>query len=142
MPARRYPTYRWFTTTYTKLMSNRWSCGIRHTTYVERCTNPWQKETSTMANVKQSPTTSNLSDILTQILDKGIVIDLWARLSLLGTEILSLEARVVVASVETYLSYAEAIGLTRLVAAPAAAAIAAPAADIAVSELEIIVPAA
>ena len=95
-----------------------------------------------MANVKQSPSTSNLSDILTQILDKGIVIDLWARLSLLGTEILSLEARVVVASVETYLSYAEAIGLTRLVAAPAAAAIAAPAADIAVSELEIIVPAA
>ena len=100
------------------------------------------KETSTMANVKQSPTTSNLSDILTQILDKGIVIDVWARLSLLGTEILSLEARVVVASVETYLSYAEVIGLTRLVAAPAAAAIAAPAADIAVSELEVIVPAA
>ncbi len=87
-----------------------------------------------MANVKQSPTTSNLSDILTQILDKGIVIDLWARLSLLGTEILSLEARVVVASVETYLSYAEAIGLTKLAAAAAA--------DIAVSELEIIVPAA
>ncbi len=57
-------------------------------------------------------------------------------------EPVSLEARVVVASVETYLSYAEAIGLTRLVAAPAAAAIAAPAADIAVSELEIIVPAA
>jgi len=95
-----------------------------------------------MANIKQSPTTSNLSDILTQILDKGIVIDVWARLSLLGTEILSLEARVVVASVETYLSYAEVIGLTRLVAAPAAAAIAAPAADIAVSELEVIVPAA
>ncbi len=93
-----------------------------------------------MGNVKQSPSTSNLSDILTQILDKGIVIDLWARLSLLGTEILSLEARVVVASVETYLCYAEAIG--RLVAAPAAAAIAAPAAEIAVSGLEITIPAA
>jgi hypothetical protein len=90
-----------------------------------------------MTNVKQSPNTSNLSDILTQILDKGIVVDVWARVLLLGTEILRLEARVVVASVETYLGYAEAIGLTRLVAAPAAAVIAAPAADIAASEVEI-----
>ncbi len=53
------------------------------------------------------------------ILDKGIVIDAWARISVVGIEILTIEARVVVASVETYLRYAEAIGTTALAAAPA-----------------------
>ena len=52
-------------------------------------------------------------------MDKGIVVDAWVRLSLVGIEILALEARVVVASVETYLKYAEAIGLTASAAAPA-----------------------
>jgi len=52
------------------------------------------------------------------ILDKGIVIDAWARVSVVGIEILTIEARVVVASVETYLRYAEAIGLTQLAAPP------------------------
>jgi len=47
------------------------------------------------------------------------VVDAWVRLSLVGIEILALEARVVVASVETYLKYAEAIGLTATAAAPA-----------------------
>src|SRR5712692_1337181 len=83
-----------------------------------------------MAKVQVSTNSANLADIVGAILDKGIVIDLWVKLLLLGTEILRLEARVVVASVETYLTYAEAIGLTRLVAAPAAAAIAAPGLDI------------
>jgi len=83
-----------------------------------------------MAKIKASTDTNNLADIIGVILDKGIVIDLWVKLLLLGTEILRLEARVVVASVETYLMYAEAIGLTRLVAAPAPAAIAAPGLDI------------
>ncbi len=83
-----------------------------------------------MAKVQVSTNSANLADILGAILDKGIVIDVWAKLLLLGTEILRLEARVVVASVETYLAYAGAIGLTRLVAAPAAAAIAAPGPDI------------
>jgi gas vesicle structural protein len=93
-----------------------------------------------MARLRQATSTSNLSDIVGQILDKGIVIDLWAKLLLLGTEILSLEARVVVASVETYLRYAEAIGLTRLTA-PVTAAIAAPAPDLSVQGLEISMPA-
>jgi gas vesicle structural protein len=44
------------------------------------------------------------------ILDKGIVIDAWTRVSVLGLELLTIEARVVVASVDTYLRYAEAIG--------------------------------
>jgi hypothetical protein len=55
---------------------------------------------------------SGLAEVLDRILDKGIVIDAWVRVSLLGLEILTVEARVVIAGVETYLKYAEAIGLT------------------------------
>ena len=50
--------------------------------------------------------------VIDRILDKGVVVDAWVRVSLVGIEILAIEARVVVASVETYLKYAEAIGLT------------------------------
>jgi gas vesicle structural protein len=53
-----------------------------------------------------------LDEVLDRILDKGIVIDAWVRVSLLGLEVLTVEARVVIAGVETYLKYAEAIGLT------------------------------
>jgi gas vesicle structural protein len=63
-----------------------------------------------------------LVEVLDRVLDKGIVVDVWARVSLVGIEILAVEARVVVASVETYLKYAEAVGLTAAPeAAPAAA---------------------
>ena len=55
---------------------------------------------------------SGLAEVLDRILDKGLVLDAWVRVSLLGLEILTVEARVVIASVETYLKYAEAIGLT------------------------------
>jgi hypothetical protein len=68
-----------------------------------------------MVQTSQSP----LVEIVDRILDKGIVVDLWARLSLVGIELLSLEARIIVSSVETYLSYAEAIGLTATAALPA-----------------------
>src|ERR687895_740493 len=61
---------------------------------------------------------SSLAELLNVILDKGIVIDAWARVSVVGIEILTIEARVVVASVETYLRYAEAIGLTPLASPP------------------------
>jgi len=57
-----------------------------------------------------------LAAVIDRILDKGIVIDAWVRISLVGIEILTIEARVVIASVETWLKYAEAVGLT----APAA----------------------
>ena len=50
---------------------------------------------------------------------KGVVVDIWAKVSLVGIELLSVEARIVIASVETYLKYAEAIGLTATAAAPA-----------------------
>jgi hypothetical protein len=59
---------------------------------------------------------SGLAEVLDRILDKGLVLDAWVRVSLLGLEILTVEARVVLAGVETYLKYAEAVGLT----APAA----------------------
>jgi hypothetical protein len=55
---------------------------------------------------------SGLAEVLDRILDKGLVLDAWVRVSLLGLEILTIEARVVLAGVETYLKYAEAIGLT------------------------------
>lgn len=69
--------------------------------------------------VQKSMASSSLAEVIDRILDKGIVIDAWARLSLVGIEFLSLEARVVVAGVETYLKYAEAIGLTATAAQPA-----------------------
>jgi len=67
--------------------------------------------------VEKAAASASLAEVVDRILDKGIVIDAWVRISLVGIEILTVEARVVVASVETYLKYAEAIGLT----APAAA---------------------
>jgi gas vesicle structural protein len=69
--------------------------------------------------VEKSVASSSLSETINAILDKGIVIDAWVRVSVVGIEILALEARVVVASVETYLKYAEAIGLTAAAAEPA-----------------------
>ena len=61
---------------------------------------------------------SGLADVLNVILEKGIVIDAWVRVSIIGIEILTIELRAVIASVDTYLRYAEAIGLTALAAAP------------------------
>lgn len=61
---------------------------------------------------------SGLAEVLAVILEKGIVVDAWVRLSIIGIEILTLEIRAVIASVDTYLRYAEAIGLTSLAAAP------------------------
>lgn len=72
-----------------------------------------------MAKVMKSTDSSGLAEVVDRILDKGIVIDVWAKVSLVGIELLSIEARVVVASVETYLKYAEAIGLTSSAAVPA-----------------------
>jgi hypothetical protein len=69
--------------------------------------------------VEKTIASTSLAEVVDRILDKGIVIDAWARVSLVGIELLAVEARVVVASVETYLKYAEAIGLTATAAAPA-----------------------
>jgi gas vesicle structural protein len=69
--------------------------------------------------VEKAIGSTSLAEVIDRILDKGIVVDAWVRLSVVGIEILALEARVVVASVETYLKYAEAIGLTATAASPA-----------------------
>lgn len=55
------------------------------------------------------PSSSGLADVVELILDKGLVIDAFARVSVIGIEILTVEARVVVASIDTYLRYAEAM---------------------------------
>jgi len=68
--------------------------------------------------VEKAIASSSLVEVIDRVLDKGIVVDAWARVSLVGIEILAIEARVVVAGVDTFLKYAEAIGLTPL-AAPA-----------------------
>jgi len=62
--------------------------------------------------VEKSMASSSLVEFVDRILDKGIVVDAWVRVSLVGIELLTVEARVVVASVDTFLKYAEAIGLT------------------------------
>src|SRR5574337_1685960 len=61
---------------------------------------------------------SSLIDVLDRVLDKGIVIDAWVRISLVGIDLITVEARVVVASIDTYLKYADAVGLTGLVSRP------------------------
>jgi hypothetical protein len=55
------------------------------------------------------PSTSGLADVVDLILDKGLVIDIYARVSLVGIELLTIDARIVVASVDTYLRFAEAV---------------------------------
>jgi hypothetical protein len=62
---------------------------------------------------------TSLIDVLDRVLDKGIVIDAWVRVSLVGIDLITVEARVVVASIDTYLKYSEAVGQAQ----PAAKAI-------------------
>ena len=62
---------------------------------------------------------SSLIDVLDRVLDKGIVIDAWVRVSLVGIDLITVEARVVVASIDTYLKYSEAVGQSVPVARPA-----------------------
>jgi gas vesicle structural protein len=54
-------------------------------------------------SVERSPAASNLVEVLDRVLDKGIVIDAWVRVSVVGIDLISVEARVVVASIETYM---------------------------------------
>src|SRR5262245_50586499 len=68
--------------------------------------------------VERAPAGGSLIDVLDRVLDKGIVIDAYVRVSLVGIDLVSVEARIVVASVETYLKYAEAIGVTGIASRP------------------------
>src|SRR5688572_16824026 len=56
----------------------------------------------------QRPSPSGLADVIEVVLDKGIIIDVYVRVSLVGIELLTIDARVVIASVDTYLRFAEA----------------------------------
>src|SRR5881397_1846002 len=59
--------------------------------------------------LQRAPSPSGLADVLSVILDKGIVIDAFVRISVIGIELITIDARIVIASVDTYLRFAEAV---------------------------------
>ncbi|GGB35354.1 putative gas vesicle structural protein 1 [Flexivirga endophytica] len=63
----------------------------------------------------ERPAPSSLADVVAIILDKGVVIDAYVRVSLVGIELLTIDARIVIASVDTYLRFAEATNRLDLV---------------------------
>ena len=63
---------------------------------------------------------TSLIDVLDRVLDKGIVIDAWVRVSLVGIDLLTVEARIVVASIDTYIKYSEAVSQVPSVSRPSA----------------------
>ena len=70
--------------------------------------------------VERTPGGTSLVDVLDRVLDKGIVIDAWVRVSLVGIDLITVEARIVVASIDTYLRYSEAVGQTTPISKPVA----------------------
>src|SRR5262249_8559176 len=70
-------------------------------------------------SVERAAGGTSLIDVLDRVLDKGIVIDAWVRVSLVGIDLITVEARVVVASIDTYLKYSEAVGQVAPVSRPA-----------------------
>ena len=76
-----------------------------------------------MAQVQRQggPGGGGLAEVIELILDKGIVIDAWVKVSLVGIEIIGIQARVVIASVDTYLRYADAVAATATAAMPTTA---------------------
>ena len=69
--------------------------------------------------VERSPSGSSLIDVLDRVLDKGIVIDAWARVSVVGIELLTVDTRVVVASIATYFEHSDALAQLPNTGAPA-----------------------
>ena len=59
--------------------------------------------------LQRAPSPSGLADVLDLILDKGLVIDAFIRVSVIGIEVITIDARIVIASVDTYLRFAEAV---------------------------------
>ena len=59
--------------------------------------------------LQRAPSPSGLADVLDVILDKGLVVDAFVRVSVIGIELLTIDARIVIASVDTYLRFAEAV---------------------------------
>jgi hypothetical protein len=71
--------------------------------------------------IERSPTGASLIDVLDRVLDKGIVIDAWVRLSLVGIDLVTVEARVVVASIATYLQFSGPLGVSGVFTSAASA---------------------
>jgi hypothetical protein len=69
--------------------------------------------------IERAPGGASLIDVLDRVLDKGIVIDAWVRVSLVGIDLITVEARVVVASIDTYLKYSEVVSQVSPVSIPA-----------------------
>ena len=59
--------------------------------------------------LQRAPSPSGLADVVDLILDKGLVIDAYVRVAVIGIEIITIDARIVIASVDTYLRFAEAV---------------------------------
>ena len=59
--------------------------------------------------LQRAPSPSGLADVLDLILDKGLVIDAYVRVAVIGIEVITIDARIVIASVDTYLRFAEAV---------------------------------
>lgn len=70
--------------------------------------------------------TDRYIDVLERVLDKGVVIDAWMRVGLVGIHLVDIESRIVVASIETYLTYAPALGGLRVVSPPRSPALLRP----------------
>jgi gas vesicle structural protein len=75
--------------------------------------------------LERTATTANIVDVLDRVLDKGIVIDAWVSVSLVGIELVTVQARVVVASIGTYLDAAGALAELKPIAAVAPRSVAA-----------------
>jgi hypothetical protein len=74
-----------------------------------------QRESS-QGYITRAPRSSGLADVLEILLDRGLVIDAYVRVSLVGIELLTIDLRVVIASVDTYLRFAEAVNRLDLAA--------------------------
>jgi hypothetical protein len=59
--------------------------------------------------LQRAPSPSGLADVIDLILDKGLVIDAYVRVAVIGIELITIDARIVIASVDTYLRFAEAV---------------------------------
>jgi len=70
--------------------------------------NLWRQNMAIEKNIASA----SIAEVVDRILDKGVVIDAFVRISLVGIELIAIEVRAVVSSVETWLKYAEAVGLT------------------------------
>ncbi|HYL11909.1 MAG TPA: gas vesicle protein GvpJ [Terriglobales bacterium] len=69
-------------------------------------------------DVERASSDSSLADMYDRVLDKGIVIDAWMRISLAGLDLVHINMRVVVASIDTYLTQASALAMTGAVSPP------------------------